>query len=256
MNRRFLLVVFGISMLPCGFIHAADLRDLLGLNKSSSTSGLENLTQDQVTSGLKQALAKGVETAVLNLGRTNGFLRDPKVHIPLPDSLQKVENTLRAIGQTNLANEFVNTMNHAAEQAVPETASVLGDSVRQMSVADAKVILTSTNTAATDYFRRTSETNLYVKILPIVKGATGKTGVTAAYKRMTQSATGGSFGSFGKLGEVLLNKESFDIDAYVTRKTLDGLYLKIAEQEKLICENPAARTSEILQQVFGAIMKQ
>jgi hypothetical protein len=73
---------------------------------------------------------------------------------------------------------------------------------------------------------------------------------------MTQSATGGSFGSFGKLGEALLNKESFDIDAYVTRKTLDGLYLKIADQEKLIRENPAARTSEILQQVFGAIMKQ
>ena len=103
---------FIVSIFACGFLEAADLRDLLGLNKSPSTPGLENLSQDQVTSALKQALVKGVETAVLSLGRTNGFLRDPKVHIPLPDTLKRVETTLRAIGQTNVADEFVSTMNH------------------------------------------------------------------------------------------------------------------------------------------------
>jgi len=124
-----------------------------------------------------------------------------------------------------------------------------------MSVADAKLILTSTNTAATAYFRRTSETNLYAKFLPIVKEATGKAGVTAAYKKMTEAATGGSLGTFGKLGGSLLNKDTMDIDAYVTRKTLDGLFVKIGNQEMLIRQNPAARTSEVLQNVFGAVSK-
>jgi len=237
-------------------VQAADLSDFLGLNKTrpaGSTPNVENLSQDQVTAGLKQALAKGVETAINTLGRTNGFLRDPQVRIPLPATLQKLEKTLRAIGQTNLADEFVTTMNHAAEEAVPEAATAVGQALQQMTLADAKTILTSTNTAATDYFRRATETNLYTRFLPIVKNATGKTGVTAAYKRMTEAATGGSLGSFGKLAGSLLNQETVDIDGYVTRKTLDGLYLKIAEQEKLIRQNPAARTSQILQQVFGAL---
>jgi hypothetical protein len=125
-----------------------------------------------------------------------------------------------------------------------------------MSVTDARLILTSTNTAATDYFRRTSETNLYAKFLPIVKAATGKAGVTSSYKKMTEAATGGSLGALGRLGGSLLNKDTLDIDGYVTHRTLDGLFLKIAEQEKLIRQNPAARTSEILQKVFGAISKE
>jgi hypothetical protein len=140
-------------------------------------------------------------------------------------------------------------MNRAAEKAVPEAAAVLSDAVRQMTLADAKAILTSTNTAATDYFRRTSQTNLHARFLPIVKQATEKTGVTAAYKRMMEKTSLGGFSAS------FLSKDAFDIDDYVTRKSLDGLFLKIAEQEKAIRENPAARTTELLQKVFGTVKR-
>lgn len=198
--------------------------------------------------GLKEALHKGVQQAVAVLGKPDGFLKDPNVRIPMPANLQKVEKTLRTLRQDKLADDFVATMNRAAEQAVPEAAAVLGDSLKQMSVSDAKAILTGTNNAATQYFRHTSETNLHARFLPIVKAATEKAGVTSAYKRMTDRAGSGLRG----LGGGLLGTQAPDLDDYVTRKTLDGLFLKIADQEKLVRENPVARTTDLLQRVFGA----
>ena len=239
---------------------AQEIKDLLGLKKSapgSTSPALGALSQEQVTAGLKEALAKGVEQAVATLGKEDGFLKDLNVKIPMPDSLKKVEKTLRSLRQDQLADEFVSTMNRAAEQAVPEAAGVLGDSVKQMSVADGTTILTGTNNAATQYFRRTSETNLYTRFLPIVKAATEKTGVTGAYKRMTDATTGklGGLGGLGGLGRSLPGVQAPDLDDYVTHKALDGLFLKIAEEEKKIRENPVARTTDLLQKVFGAVGK-
>jgi len=219
-----------------------------------AAASLSGLSQDQMVGGLKEALGKGVQQAVANLGKTDGFLKDANVKIPMPASLQKLENTLRLVRQDKLADEFVTSMNRAAEQAVPEAAAVLGDSVKQMSIADAKSILTGTNTAATQYFRRTSETNLHARFLPIVKAATDQAGVTGAYKRMTDKA-GGGLGALGALGSSALGKQMPDLDSYVTSKALDGLFLKIAEQEKLIRENPVARTTDLLKTVFGAVAK-
>jgi hypothetical protein len=224
---------------------------------SAAPASLAALSQEQTVRGLKEALGKGVEQAVATLGRTNGFLNDVNVKIPMPESLKKVEKTLRTVGQDRLADEFVTTMNRAAERAVPEAAAVLGNSVKQMTIADAKAILTGTNNAATQYFRRTSETNLYVRFLPIVRQATAQTGVTSAYKQMTGKISSGlgSLGEFGGLGANLLGVEAPDLDGYITSKALDGLFLKIAEQEKLIRENPVARTTDLLKKVFGAASK-
>jgi hypothetical protein len=188
--------------------------------------------------------------AIEVLGREGGFLRNVEVPIPVPESLQPAERTLRALGQAALVDEFQTTMNRAAEKAVPEAAQVLVNAITQMSFADAESILRGHDTAATDFFRRTSETNLHTRFLPIVKQATATTGVTAAYKRMTQHA------AVGVISEVLLGREAADIDAYITSRALDGLFLKIAEQEKLIRQNPAERTTEILRKVFGAILNQ
>ena len=238
----------------------ADVLEQFGLGKSKATNlpaaaGIAGgLTQDQMVGGLKEALAVGVEKAVAGLGKQDGFLKDLNVKIPMPQSLQKVEKTLRTLRQDKLADEFVTTMNRAAEQAVPEAAAVLGDSVKQMSIADAKSIVTGTNNAATQYFRRTSETNIHARFLPIVKAATEKAGVTSAYKRMTDKAEGG-LGGLGGLGGSLLGEQVPDLDGYITRKTLDALFLKIAEQEKLIRENPIARTTDLLQSVFGSVGK-
>src|SRR6185503_5807022 len=143
--------------------------------------------------------------------------------------------------------DFHNAMNRAAEQAVPEAAEVLVNSISQMQLADAEKILRGRDTEATDYFRKTSETDLYDRFLPIVREATARTGVTAAYKRMTDRA------ALGGLTEILLGKEASDLDAYVTRKAMAGLFLKIAEQERLIRHDHVARTTEILRKVFGAV---
>ncbi len=240
----------------------ADLLDQLGLAKKKGTNSVSTpagalaaLSQDQMVNGLKEALGKGVQQAVGSLGKDGGFLNDLNVKIALPESMKKVEKTLRTLRQEKLADEFIATMNRAAEKAVPEAAAVLGNSVKQMTLTDAKAILSGTNNAATAYFRRTSETNLHEKFLPSVQKATESTGVTAAYKNMMDRV--GKANSFGNIlgSGSLLSKDALDIDTYVTHKTLDGLFLKIAEEEKRIRENPVARSSDLLKKVFGAVSK-
>ncbi len=253
MKTVFVLVV---AVLVSATTARAGLLDFLGLGSKSTnqTSTLPgSLSQDQVIQGLKEALGKGVQQAVRELGHDNGFLTNLNVRIPMPPQLQTVERTLRTLKQDKLADDFVNTMNHAAEQAVPEAAGVFADAVRNMSIQDAKGILFGTNNAATEYFRRTTQTNLFEKFLPIVKKATDQTGVTSAYKQLMEKAGGG--GALGSFGRSLLGVDSLDVDTYVTNKALDGLFKMVAEEEKRIRENPVARTTTLLQKVFGAVAK-
>jgi hypothetical protein len=254
-----LLPITATVLISIASTHAG-LLDTLGFGKKATneTAALPSaltasLSQDQVVQGLKEALGKGVQQAVGRLGHEGGFLTNLNVKIPMPEKLRTVEKTLRVLKQDQLADDFVTTMNHAAEQAVPEAAGVFGDAIKGMSIQDAKTILAGTNNAATQYFRRTTETNLYVKFLPIVKRATDQTGVTSAYKQLMAKAEGAN--SFGSFGRSLVGGESLDVDAYVTNKALDGLFTMVAEEEKLIRENPAARTTALLQKVFGAVSK-
>lgn len=226
----------------------ADLWDTLGLRKR--IRAVAEVSESEITAGLREALAQGVQQAVTNLGRTNGFLQDIQVRIPLPPALERVEKTLRQVGQARLADDFVATLNRAAEQAVPESGPVLADAIRQMTLDDARSILNSTNTAATDFFRRTSQTNLQTRLLPIVKAATDHTGVTASYKGLLDRSGLGGSGLLGGLGRSLLGAETLDLDDYVTRKALDGLFLKIADEERRIRADPGARATELLQRVF------
>jgi len=249
---RLLLLATASLLLAVPPLRAANFLDKLFQRDKSALAAA--LSSEEISSGLKEALSRGVQHAVTNLGRADGFLSDAQVKIPLPENLRTIESAMRKLGQNQLADDFILTMNRAAEKAVPEAAAVLGDSVKQMTLADARSILTGTNTAATDYFRRTSRTNLHTRFLPIVQQATASTGATAAYKRFTGNL-GGSSG-LASLGSSLLGRPAaLDIDEYVTGKALDGLFLKIADQEKLIRENPAARSTELLQKVFGAVKK-
>ena len=255
--KTFLVITSLLLSLTAGRAGFLDqLQALATTNKISlSSSNLAGLSQDQMVQGLKEALGKGVQTAVANLGRNDGFLTNLNVKIPMPGKLKSVEQALRAVKQEKLANDFVNTMNHAAEQAVPEAANVFSDSIKQMTITDAKNILTGTNNAATEYFRRTTQTNLYAKFLPIVKAATDKVGVTAAYKNMMGKAAISSQFS-GLLGSTgLVKPEDLDSAAYVTHKAMDGLFTMVAAEEKRIRENPVARTTEVLKRVFGAVAK-
>jgi hypothetical protein len=202
-----------------------------------------DLTNTEMVSGLKEALDKGTQFAVDKLGKPGGFLDNKKVRIPMPDSLTWVESSLRTVGQDELADEFIATMNEAAEQAVPEAAEVFGDAIQNMSVEDAQGILTGPDDAATEYFRTNTESILTDRMRPIVESATASTGVTSAYKNMMDSAGGLTS---------MLPGNSTDIDDYITTKTLDGLFLMIAKEERKIRKNPVARSSELMQKVFSA----
>jgi len=207
-----------------------------------SVSGT-GLTDAEMVSGLKQALDKGTRFAVDSLGKEGGFLDNSKVRIPVPDSLSWIEKSLRTVHQDALADEFIDTMNHAAERAVPEAAAIFGNAIQQMSVEDAKGILAGPDDAATQYFRTSTQAELTEKMRPIVEESTARAGVTSAYKNMT--ATAGGMTS-------LLSGDATDLDGYVTNKTLDGLFLMMAEEEKKIRENPLARSTDLMKKVFGA----
>ena len=247
------LLISALAILTVSTANAASLFEKLGLTSPSTntTPTLSTvLSQDEITGGLKEALSNGVQHAVGLLGKEDGFLKDAAVKIPMPENLRKVERTLRMLRQDQLADEFVTTLNRAAEQAVPEAAAVLGDAVTKMTLTDAQAILTSTNNAATAYFRRTSETNLYERFLPIVQKTTADAGVTGAYKKMVDKASFGGFSAGSLLGQ-----DTANLDSYVTHKALDGLFLKIGQEEQQIRANPVARTTDLLQKVFGAVAK-
>lgn len=213
--------------------------------KGTSTAGsaASSLSSGEMASGLKEALDVGIKRAVEYLGKDGGFLNDAQVKIPMPKTLQPVESTLRRFGQDKLADEFVATMNHAAERAVPETLGIFQEAVKDMTLEDAKGILNGPDDAATQYLRRTSGERIQQAIKPIVQEATDKAGVTSAYKNMVGQA-GGMLSGY-------MDTSSLDLDQHVTSKAVDGLFLKLAEEEKRIRENPVARTTDLLKKVFG-----
>jgi hypothetical protein len=210
---------------------------------SASLAGVEQISNQDATTGLREALVKGSQYAVDSLGRPDGFLGNAKVKIPLPESARKVEKVLRSLGMGKQADELIVTINRAAEAAVPEAKTLLVDSVRKMSVQDAKGILTGGQDSATQYFKRSTGEQLRAKFLPIVQKATAK--VQLAHKYDEYAAKGVQFG--------LVKKEDANLDSYVTQKALDGLFVMIAEEEAKIRQNPAAAASGILQKVFGAL---
>lgn len=210
---------------------------------NSSGSRSKSLSEDTVITGLKQALNQGIDKSVKQLGRPGGFLSDASVKIPMPDSLKKVDRGLRKIGKDKVADRFITTMNQAAEKAVPGTVDILAQQVRKMTVKDAVDILNGKPDAATQYFKRNSSGELRTLIKPIVQKTTSSVGVTDSYKRMMSKA--GFLASF-------VDQDSLDIDQYITDKAIDGLFIKIALEEKRIREDPVARTTDILKTVFGA----
>jgi hypothetical protein len=211
-------------------------------NTPSLAGATTSVTETEMVRGLKEALSKGVSHAVSQLGKDGGFLNNAEVKIPMPEKIQSVERTLRMLGQGAKVDEFVATMNHAAEKAVPEAAAVFAGAITNMTVADAKSTVSGPPDAATQYFRKTGEASLAQKTLPIIKAATEHVGVTASYKNLVQSA--------GPAAQ-LLGKDAGDIDGYINQKALDGVFKMIAAEEKQIRENPAARTTDLLKHVFG-----
>lgn len=217
----------------------------LMLATSALALGVDDLSSKDTASGLKEALTKGAEVAVSQLGKTNGFLGDKRVKIPLPESAQAVEKMMRTFGMKKQADELIETMNRAAEMAVVEAKPILTNAVKTMSFDDARGILTGGDDAATQYFKRTTSEAIGAKFLPIVKKSTAKVALAEKYNQYAGKAA-----QFG-----LMDQKDADLDSYVTQKALDGLFLMIAEQEKAIRKDPIGTGSSMLKKVFGALGK-
>ncbi|MGV6852134.1 MAG: DUF4197 domain-containing protein [bacterium] len=226
------------------------LNGLLG-NDASSEQDFQSEGGSQVVDGLKEALAKGVDIAVTTLGKDNGFLGDELVKISIPDSLNSVTKIAKKLGGKKYIDQFVTTMNHAAEQATPKAAEILSDAIRNMSIEDALGILKGSDDAATQYFRKNSEQKLKQSFLPVVEQATEQSGATKAYKKLLSKGGGKASGMLGGALGGVVDEDDLDLDQYVTEKALDGLFTYIAIEEKKIRSDPLARTTDLLKKVFG-----
>jgi len=218
---------------------------LLLSSACAAHASVDALSNQDAVSGLKAALEKGSGVAVDLLGKTDGFFGNGAVKIPLPESLKKYEKLMRGVGMGKHADELVLTMNRAAEAAVPEAKKLFVDSIRKMSVQDAKGILTGGQTAGTEYFKRSTTEQLREKFLPVVKRATAKVKLAEKYNQYAQKGV-----AFG-----LVKKEQANLDDYVTQKALDGLFFMVAEEEKKIRQDPVKAGSDIIRKVFGALQK-
>ncbi|HEV7643023.1 MAG TPA: DUF4197 domain-containing protein [Pyrinomonadaceae bacterium] len=196
-----------------------------------------SLKDDEIVAAFKDVLLSGVKRANAQLGVQGGFYNNPKFKISMPPALQALEKNLRGAGYGDIADDLVVAMNRAAEQSVGEAFFVLNDEARKMTVEDAKKLLSGPDDAVTQHFRRSGEKVLLAKTTPLVNTATTETGALILYKSMEE-----------KNGDKITG---FDIDKYVTQKTLDAMFLEIAAEEKRIREVPAARTTAALKKVFG-----
>jgi Protein of unknown function (DUF4197) len=214
-------------------------------SNSSSSAGVSSLSNEEASGGLKEALTQGVGKAVATLGAADGFFGNKEVKIPLPKSLKKIEKGMKLMGMGKQSDELVLKMNRAAEAAVPEAKALLVGSIKQMSLADAKAILTGPQDAATQYFKKTTSAQMAEKFLPIVTKATENVQLAASYNKYAEM--GSKFG--------VVKKEDANIEKYVTNKALDGVYLMIAKEEAAIRKDPLGQASSLLKKVFGSLGK-
>ena len=235
-------------------VHAAEWGDMLkgviaqppvqlpSTTSTSTPSRVDTLSQVEINDGLKEALTQGAEAAVSQLGRHDGFFGDPKLRIPLPPALDKADKAMRMFGMGQRADDLVLAMNRAAESVVPEAKMLLVDAVKNMTLEDAKGILTGGKTSATDFFRRKTESRLTERFTPVVKQTTDKVGLAQQYN---------SYAGMAAQYKVIDSSQA-RVEDYVTQQSLDRLYTLIGEKEAAIRSNPLGAGSDLLKKVFGA----
>jgi hypothetical protein len=242
MRKRFLAIVL-LTSISC----FAQLDEILKKAQSAAqgTNGdAAGLSQGKIASGLMEALRISTSNAVARTGRPDGFLKNEAIKILLPDKLKTVGKGMRLMGMGAQVDELEIGMNRAAEQAAPKAKAIFLDALKQMTFSDARQILTGSDTAATQYFKRTSSADLTTEFSPIVHHAMENVGVVKQYNALLQSAPGGT-----------ALAGNFDLDKYVVGKTLDGLFFTLGQEEKKIRKNPAAQTTDLLKEVFGQLRK-
>jgi len=217
------------------------LKSLGGGTSGGDTSGAGGLSEATVADGLREALAVGTERVIGQLSADGGFLKDPAVHIPLPDDLKRAQSMLEGVGLGAYGQEVETRLNRGAEEAMPEAGQILGNSIRQMTLADAKAILNGPQDAATQFFRRTAGPAIEGKLRPIIESSLNQVGALSAADTMLSQYKALPF----------VPDVKGDLVTHATTEAMDGLFLYLAEEEASIRENPAARTTDLLKTVFG-----
>lgn len=248
---RILLVVVCVlgasstALYPADFLGDALKKGLSGLSSSGAsgegrTAGT-GLDEGTIASGLKDALSVGTKNAVNLVSRLNGYFGNEAIKILMPENIRKATDLASKLGFQKQVDEFILSMNRAAENAAPKAASHFADAIKAMTIEDARKILSGSNTAATEYFKSKTSSKLYEDFKPSVSESMNKVGVTRAYNAM-----------MGKVPTLPFGKsESLDLDHYVTTKALDGLFYMVGQEEQKIRTNPVARTTDLLKKVFG-----
>lgn len=229
-----IVLVFPVMACQAGFFDDLTRQVMPSLQQNSLDDGT-------IVKGLKEALATGTDRAVKAVAKPDGYFGNQLIKIMMPEKIQRVADLLGKIGFQPQVDEFVLSMNRAAEKAAPQAAGYFADALKEMSFDDARGILKGGDTAATEFFKRKTSDKLYNAFKPIVTKSMGEVGVTRSYQEM--------MGKYESLPFV--SKESLDLDHYVTNKSLDGLFTMLGEEEKKIRTNPAARTTDLLRKVFG-----
>lgn len=219
----------------------AQLEDWLKKTAKGLTQGNNSLSEEKIVDGLKEALSIGSSNAVDIVSKVDGFYKNPLIIIPLPEELRTVEKTARNFGLGSQFDDFVLSMNRAAESASKEALPIFWDAIKQMTFEDARKILSGRDDEATIYFREKTSQRLTELFKPKVNDAMNKVGVTNTYKNITSQLKSIPF----------LKVQTTDLDQYVTNKTLDGLFFMLAQEEMKIRKDPAARITDLLKDVFG-----
>ncbi len=217
------------------------LAQLDQVSKELGLGGASSLTDSKIASGLKEALQVGAENAVKLTGRTDGYFGNQAIKILLPKNLQPLQKGLGALGYQSKIDAFVLSMNRAAEAAAPSAKKIFADAIVAMSFEDAKKILSGSDTAATEYFKSKTSDQLATAFRPYVEKTMSENSVSQQYEALA-----------GELKSIpFIKNDELDINKYVVGKALDGLFYMLGEEEKKIRKNPAARTTDLLKEVFG-----
>lgn len=249
MRRLWLATACAVLVLAAASVQASFLDKLKGaVDQVTSGSGSGSagtstgaLGTDQIIAGLKEALRVGAERVTAQLGAADGFNADPTIHIPLPEQLAKVQDLMRKFGLSALADDVELKINRAAEEAAPKTKELIWKAVNEMTLDDAKKIYDGPQDAATQYFKRVATPDLKATVEPVVDNALQQVGAITAYDSLMSKYK----------GLPLVPDVKADLQAHTTQMTLDGIFHYLAKEEADIRANPAARTTDVLKQVFG-----
>ena len=236
MKRK--ILIFAIFLLFATTAYAGLLDDVMKTLGGTSRGGSDDST---IISGLKEALSIGTDNAVKNVSQVDGYFGNQAIKILMPEKIQKVADILKNIGYQKQVDDFVLSMNRAAEKAAPQAASIFVGAIKEMTFEDARKILNGGDTAATDFFKSKTQDKIYSAFKPIISSSVDEVGVTHSYKEM--------MGKYETLP--FMSTTSIDLDHYVTTKAMDGLFYMVGQEEKKIRTNPAARVTDLLKTVFG-----